>query len=188
MVTNMADNTCPLCGKKLRNGYCPDCGGGMTDSYEDRADTAGYGSSGSVGGYVRTRTRTSSTPYQYGNPNGAYNIPPTENIPYENSGYSNAQKEVEAFKNMGGSSSTVFYGNADNTSVMKLIFTRRHIWKFILTLLWPIAGVIVGIITAKASDGEARRVGKVLLGFSIVMMFIMPILGVLMSFFLAVLQ
>lgn len=34
----MADNICPLCGEKLKNGYCAVCGGGMSDAYDDAVD------------------------------------------------------------------------------------------------------------------------------------------------------
>lgn len=124
----MAENTCPLCGKKLKDGVCPDCGGSTENAplhIEDSEKTSAY-----------------------------Y----TEKI----------------------------FGK-EPRSLKQLIFTKEHLWKFILAVLVPplvfvpVYFIVVRARFAKKNTVEARekdRVNKALWGLSFIACCVWILLGV----------
>lgn len=179
----MAENTCPLCGKKLRRGYCPDCGGGLSDTYEDRIDATALNNSD-----YNTSADYNHIP-DYGNTEGRTYTTRTRGTSYTGSSGGNAPDNVAELLNSVGietqnlrradEAQPEYRQYADTTEkipLKQLIFSKKHIWKFIITIFWGFIGLFIGIFTMKSTDSETSRVGKALFIFGMIMTFGMPII------------
>lgn len=59
----MADNTCPICGEKLRNGVCPDCGG-STEEHNCYPDNNDVNTGNTAGIYTSRRAPSGGRNFQ----------------------------------------------------------------------------------------------------------------------------
>lgn len=201
----MADNTCPLCGKRLRGGYCEDCGGGMSASCEDKVDAqfdrqsnmgcdsskyTGYTGEFAKGGRAESLFNTytdenggSTAVSEYTSGDGRRNTTVTERrSPSGRTTYKSTVTRT-TFGNSNDYSApagnTVFTepsqpDDTDGIPLSKLIFSKKHIWKFIIALIWGFAGMLIGVFSIRTGSKENRRVGTALLIFSVIMFIVMP--------------
>lgn len=123
----MTDNTCPICGEKLNNGICPDCGGGSDDSP------------------LRT----------------------------------------DGGKKLGDFYTEKVFGK-EPRSLRELIFSKEHLWKFILALILPLLVFIpvhYAVRRYRRTEGvtleakEKRKVNTALWALSLALIFIWVIIG-----------
>lgn len=177
----MADNICPLCGKKLKNGYCSECGGNM-DTVCDAAESNEAHESHAHDRYNAFETYEKKDydkePQYRGAGTSSSGRTYTHGSSESSAGddFRRLTNAVKGAVSQGGNET-----EADNYRVLLII----------LSILIPVLGFILGLILMKANAQAVpparRRTGKIMVIASVVSFIVsqvaFPIIGGLISLF-----
>lgn len=177
----MANNTCPLCGNKLKNGYCPDCGGNI-ETVCDAAESYEAHEAHADDNYNAFETYGQSDYTQELENNGmTARVRRSYTVSSENSAGENLKQLADAVKDV----VTQNPAAPDNSEA-----DPHRVIMIILAILIPVVGFILGMMFMKSGNRTVsparQRTGKIMVIVSIVAFVLsqvfFPIIGGIFSF------